>query len=111
MGEEVDEAVYRFLFDAIIQCRNLGAQLDDQEEFHRAKGLQAFQHAALLYEHAATLSNAEIKKQFSAYYEEKIKKKLQTEKIKKKLQTYRIDVEDLLDEGDFEMLMKADEEF
>ena len=60
MREEVDKTVYRFLFDAIIQCRNLGAELEGQPEFYRAKGLQAFQHGALLYEHAATLSNAEI---------------------------------------------------
>ena len=61
MGEEVDIAVYLYLFDAIIQCRILGAELEGHEEgFHRAKGLQAFQHGALLYEHAATLSNAEI---------------------------------------------------
>ena len=79
--------MYRFLFDAIIQCRNLGVELERDQEFYRAKGLQAFQHGALLYEHAAELSSAERKEQFSAYCKEP--------KIEENLQKNGIDVEDL----------------
>ena len=37
-----DIAIYNFLFEAIIECRVIGAQLARVEEFYLAKGLQAF---------------------------------------------------------------------